>query len=92
LLLLKILRIFPNKVVVGLCKSIYHVNTFPKRVELLYVRQQRPMRLAKDLVAFCSGTMLHKIVVDPRTLNVEKHFAALLFFDWFEVTKLIPII
>jgi hypothetical protein len=44
------------------------------------------MKLAKDFVALCSWTMLHEIVVVPRALNVEKYFAALLFFDWLEIT------
>jgi len=48
--------------------------------------------MAKDFVAFCSWTMLHKIVVDPCTLNVEKYFAALIFFDWLEIAKLLPLI
>ncbi len=50
------------------------------------------MKLAKDFVALCSWTMLHEIVVVPRTLNVEKNFAALFFFDWLEIAQLLPLI
>ena len=50
------------------------------------------MKLAKDFLALCSWTMLHVIILVPRALNVEKHFAALFFFDWLEIAQLLPLI
>jgi len=48
------------------------------------------VRLAKDSIPLCSGTMLHEVVVIPRTLNMEIHLAARFLIDLLEITQMLP--